>query len=49
MAHRLRAKALKEMVVQFGRWLKVLIAEQLLVSFGRSRPRPAKVRISNRR
>ena len=49
-AHRLRAKALKEMAVQFGRWLKVVVAEHLLVvSSGRSKPRPAKVRIARRR
>jgi hypothetical protein len=49
-AHRLRAKALKEMAAQFGRWLKVLVAERLLVvSPGRSRPRPAKMRVAHRR
>ena len=48
-AHRLRAKALKEMAAQFGRWLKVLVAERLLASPGPSRPRPAKVRIAHRR
>jgi hypothetical protein len=49
-AHRLRAKALKEMAAEFGRWLKVLVAEHLLVvSLGRSGPRPAKVRIARRR
>jgi hypothetical protein len=49
-AHRLRAKALKEMAAHFGRWLRVWITEHLLaVSFGRSKPRPAKIRIAHRR
>jgi hypothetical protein len=49
-AHRLRAKALKEMAAQFGRWLKVLVAEHLLVANpGRSKLRPVKARIAPRR
>jgi hypothetical protein len=49
-AHRLRAKALKEMAAQFGRWLKVWIIEHLLaVNPGRSKPRPPKLRVAHRR
>jgi hypothetical protein len=49
-AHRLRAKALKEMAAQFGRWLRVLVAEHLLVArLGRSKPRLMKARITHRR
>jgi hypothetical protein len=49
-AHRLRAKALKEMAAEFGRWLKVLIDEHVLIArLGRSRLRPAKVRTPRRR
>jgi hypothetical protein len=49
-AHRLRAKALEEMAAQFGRWLRVLVAEHLLVArLGRSKPRLMKARITHRR
>ena len=49
-AHRMRAKALKEMATAFGRWLMVLVAERLLVASPNwSKPRPAKARISHRR
>ena len=49
-AHRLRAKALKEMAAQFGFWFKVWITEHLLgAGSGRSKPGPVKVRIAHRR
>ncbi len=49
-ANRARAKAFKEMVAEGVGRLKALIVEHLLVAGpGRSKPRPAKVRIAHKR
>ena len=49
-ARRARGKAVREMAVAFGRWLKTRAAEHLFaVSLGRSKARPARVRFTNRR
>jgi hypothetical protein len=49
-ARRARGKAVREMTVAFGRWLKTRVAEHLFaVGLGRSKARPAQARIANRR